>query len=477
MADREEHPEEEPSSMDGRHQEPSSSTRARPSARRRQVIGIAAGALLLALGAIAYLWHPWQGKEVEAQAHDLYTCPMHPQIVRERPGTCPICHMDLVPVVRGGGSASGSSGGDTAHEGATAMTLSDEGRITANVKTAVVEYRSIPSRLSVPAGVDFNEGTYKVVTARAAGRVERLFIDQTGQYVKRGAPLLEIYSPDLVAAQQDYLTARSAPPLELPSTIGGVSQEEIRGRRERWQRLVTSSRKRLEILGMTPSQIDALDRRGEVSYTTTLFSPLSGMVVRRAIAEGAYANVGTVLLEIVDLSSVWVIASVNENDAYGVRPGMEMAITGPAIGGEMIHGRVDFIYPTVEAESRTVRVRGVFPNPGMRLKPGMYLTATILVPGGESLVVPVSAAVRTGRRDLVYVEVARNTFEPREVRLGAMEGEYYRVESGNLSAGDRIVAEGGFLLDSERQLSGGNGAPGHPGTHPAGTTTTTPGLK
>jgi Cu(I)/Ag(I) efflux system membrane fusion protein len=370
--------------------------------------------------------------------------------------------MDLVPMA---GAADSSSSSPAA---ARNLEITPEGRIVANVATVAAGYRSFGSTMEMPASVDFNEGTHQVVSARFGGRIERLFVRETGQLVRKGDPIMEIYSPELLAAQKDYLLAHDVQGLHTMSMGSGDANREQTAQRS--ERLLGASRKRLELLGMSAEQIRALDVSGEIAYSTRVYSTASGVVLKRAVTEGAYVNEGTLLLELADLSSVWVLADVYESDAYRVRPGMAMMVSGAALGGERRAGRIEYIYPTVDPASRTVRVRAAFANAGMLLKPGMYLTATIDVATKEALAVPAGAVVRTGARDLVYVEVAPNTFEPREVKLGMKDGDYYQIVSGALNAGDKVVAEGGFLLDSESQLRGvaGAGAKSAPPTSGAG---------
>jgi Cu(I)/Ag(I) efflux system membrane fusion protein len=328
-------------------------------------------------------------------------------------------------------------------------------RVVADVKTVKIDHRTVTSQLVVSAGVDYNEASHRIVSSRFGGRIERLFVDQTGQYVKRGQPLMEIYSPELIVAQKEYLLARETPAvLTMPGST--LDDPEIdRRREEQASRLIASSRKRLELLGMSAAQIAALEKRGEIAYSTTVFSPAEGTVVQRSVSEGQYVNEGTTLLEIIDLSTVWVLANVYESDVHRIRQGMDMMVSGPSLGGETLHGRVTFIYPMVDAQTRTVKVRGVFSNPGTRLRPGMYLTATIRTDGGDVLAVPATSVIRTGVRDIVYVEVKKNEFEARDVTLGTRHGDFYEIASGDLKAGDMVVEQGGYLIDSERQLTSG----------------------
>jgi membrane fusion protein, copper/silver efflux system len=349
-----------------------------------------------------------------------------------------------------------SAGGDDSHS--DMVHLTDGELIAANVRTVVAEVRPIRQDLKVSAGVDYNEATHTVVTARVAGRIERLYVDRTGEYIRRGAPLMEIYSPELINAQRDYLIARESTEIEITSLSGNDTLMKTR-RVERDRRLVTSSRTRLRLLGMSEAQIVALERKGEISYTTTLFSPASGVVIKRAITQGAYVEVGTLLLDLVDLSTVWVLANVYETDVYRVKPGMPMTVSGATMGGTSLAGRVEFIYPSVDQQSRTVKVRGVFANPGGLLRPGMYVDAAIGIPVASGLAVPVDAVVRTGRREVVYVQVRPNQFEARMVEVGAGDGEYLQIVGGDLHSGDRVVADGGFLVDSEMRLNSGAADP------------------
>jgi Cu(I)/Ag(I) efflux system membrane fusion protein len=415
--------------------------------KRRLVIAVLSTVLLVG-GIVGYLLYcrPWEAQAAQnsATGENTYTCPMHPQVLQEGPGICPICFMDLVPkTVKAKPSANGHEGHDLS---ADAVALSERGRVIADVATTTIVTRPLSTTVTASAGVDYNEATHRIITARFAGRVERLFVDRTGQYVAKGSPLMEVYSPELVTAQQEYLIARETPQLELTATATG-STTETRG-----NRMVRSARRRLELLGMSAGQISALEQRGEIAYTTTVFAPFSGLVVRRDVTEGGYLGLGAPIVELVDLGTVYVIANVNESQAWKVRLGQPITISGPALGIDEITSRVEYIYPAVDAASRTVRVRAVVSNPGTRLKPGMFVTARISVPGGEAAVVPADAVVRTGKRDLVYVEVGRNMFEPRDIKLGVRDGEYYQVVGGAVKAGDRIVSEGGYLLDAERRL-------------------------
>ncbi len=418
-------------------------TQPKPRSVRRLIALIAGAVFLLAGGTAAGYFLVPRLLPAEHTHNNLYTCPMHPQVVQEGPGTCPICSMELVPLKQ--------KGGDSAHEHDEKMVhVTPRNRVMAGVSTVKIDYAMPMDDIHAAAVAEYSEEAKRVVSARYGGRIEKLFVNKTGQSVQKGQPLMEIYSPELTAAQKEYLIA--------------VDAKRIRS--DNNENFLTAARRKLLLLGMADAQITALEQRGEIAYTVTVFSPASGVVTSRAVVEGAYINEGSLLLEIIDLSTVWVVANVYESDLPRLRTGMAMDVTGSALGSTVLHGKVDYIYPTVDPQTRTIKVRAVLAARGV-LKPGMYLSATVHVPGASSLVVPVNAVVRTGLRDIVYVEVEKNMFEPREVHIGTRANGLYQITGGELKAGDYVVAEGGYLLDSERQLSSTGAADPHAG-HSAG---------
>lgn len=419
----------------------------------RAIAWTVAGAVLV-VGAVLYFLLVARGGDAAsrhgADAGARYTCSMHPQVIRDEPGECPICHMELVPMRRAAmtDTTARQRSADTA---GASVRLASDGRIIARIATVAAGYRRLDNTVSAPARVDFNETTHRVVAARYNGRIDHLFVRETGQFIHEGDPLMDIYSPDLVTAQSEYLAARDASRLRS-APLGSDHTLHDHGP-DHAANIAAASRKRLELLGMSVEQIVALEQRHEITYSVRVYSPASGVVLKRSVVEGAYVNEGTTLIELVDLSTVWVLADVDESDVDRMKQGMPMLVSAPTLGGEPRRGRIAYIYPTADGAARTVRVRGLFANPGLRLRPGMYLTATLRVESRDVLAVPVDAVVRTGRRDLVYVEVAPDTFVPREVRIGLRDGEYYEIAGGAINAGDKVVAEGGFLVDSETRLT------------------------
>jgi Cu(I)/Ag(I) efflux system membrane fusion protein len=292
------------------------------------------------------------------------------------------------------------------------------------------------------------------ITTKIDGFVERLFVDATGITVRRGQPLLSLYSPMLVAAQEELLAAR-----RLASSLDSTETEASRNA----QALVDASRRRLSYWDISAPQIERLERTGEVTKTLQLTAPLTGIVLEKMVVAGQAVMPGMKLYRIADLSTVWVEGEVFEQDLAMVRAGADARAALAAYPGRAFSGRVDFVWPTVEPESRTVRVRVAFANPGGVLKPGMYATLFFdAVLGGDVLSVPAEAVVMTGERNLVFVVGQNGALEPRPVVLGARAGDRYQVLEG-LAQGEKIVASANFLVDAESRLSTGSGMADMPG--------------
>jgi len=290
------------------------------------------------------------------------------------------------------------------------------------------------------------------VTPKIDGFVERLFVSTTGATVRRGQPLIAIYSPMLVAAQEELLTAR-----RLVAGLDPSAGEAWRGA----QATLVAARRRLSYWDISEAQIAQLEESGTVTKTLTLASPVNGIVLEKDVLEGQRVMPGQRLYRIADLSEVWVEGEVFEQDIALLKEGMQVHIEIAARPGEHLMGRVSFIYPTVDATSRTNRVRLTVPNPGLQLKPGMFATIFFDAILGRNLIaVPRAAVVVTGERNVVFVRDAEGMLQPREVVLGARSADRVQVLSG-LTEGETIVASANFLVDAESRLgSSGGGMPG-----------------
>jgi len=378
---------------------------------------------------------------------EYYTCAMHPEIIRDKPGLCPICGMPLIK----------KSGQHTMSSGELALirsvSLSPSQRVIANVSTTRAERSSLKKEINTVGVVDFAEPLQAKVTARFRGRIEKLHVNFTGETVHKRQPLFELYSPDLVSAEQELILA-----------VNANHSYSTNGDGENQQRLLQAARDRLRVhFGMTTEQIEEVELRKQARTTLTFNSPIHGTVIRKEIQEGQYVDEGMLLYQLTDLSRVWIYLDVYEKDIRFIKVGKSVQITSEAYPNESFTGKVTFISPVLNGETRTVRVRTEFDNPNGKLKPQMYVKAQVSVPVNDVIVIPSSAVLSTGRRDVVWVEVKPNTFEPRSVMLGVHTESACEVLSG-LKEGESIVATGGFMLESESQLQ----QPFAAGSEPAG---------
>jgi Cu(I)/Ag(I) efflux system membrane fusion protein len=307
-----------------------------------------------------------------------------------------------------------------------------------------VEARTLTTEVRTAGTVAADETRIAQVTPKFGGFVERLHVDFTGQSVRRGQPLLEIYSPELVAAQQELLVAA-----RLQRTVG---ESSVPGVPAPATDLVAAARQRLRLWDVSDAQIDQVLRSGRVRRTVTLFSPASGVVVEKPVVRGQAVQAGQALYTIADLSRVWVLAELREADAGAVREGSSATVELAAFPGRPLAGTISYVQPVLQPEARTLAARISLPNPDGRIKPGMYATVRLSAPARTALTVPASALVRTGERTLVFVDLGGGRLAPQDVETGRIAGEHAEVLSG-LEPGQRVVTSAQFLLDSESNLA------------------------
>ena len=311
------------------------------------------------------------------------------------------------------------------------------------VKTAEVTRQPLETVIRAVGRVDYDEQRVAHVNLRISGWVEDLFVDYTGQQVRKGQPLFAVYSPDLVAAQDEYLLALRAQEQVQASPLPEV--------REQAAQMVQAAHDRLRLWTITDQQITDLAQRGKAQTSLTIFSPIAGYVIDKQVFKGMFVAPETTVYVIADLSAIWVHAEIYEYEVPFVRVGQHAALTLDAYPGERFQGQVRYIYPYLNKEARTVKVRLELSNPTLRLKPDMYGTVQIRVSRGSRLAVPDQAVLDSGIRKIVFVAKGKGVFEPRQVTLGPKVGPYYEVIEG-LAEGERIVTSGTFLLDSESKL-------------------------
>ncbi|MDW8309994.1 MAG: efflux RND transporter periplasmic adaptor subunit [Verrucomicrobiales bacterium] len=424
-----------------------------------------AGAVWLFAGAFARPTHAVEAPPTAAtgQTRTLYTCGMHPQVIQDKPGNCPICGMKLTPIRR-------PTTGDAATPTGPATILIDPVTIqNMGIRTDFVRRGPVHRTLRTVGTIEYDETALADVTTKFRGWIEKLYVNATGQLVRRGEPLFEIYSPELYSAQVEYLLALGREP--------GANAAER-------ETLLAAARRKLAFFDVAAEAIAELERTREPRRTLRVLAPRDGIVLEKDVVAGQMVEAGTRIYRLADLSLVWVQAELYEQDLPLLRTNQEAIVRLTYWPGREFHGRIAYVYPTVNPQTRTARARLELPNPDFLLKPGMFATVELLAQlEQEALLVPDTAVLRSGRRNTVFVALEGGRFEPREVTLGAhAEGDFYQVLSG-LHEGERIVVSGQFMLDSESRLreaiqkmfpigqTNGASTPAPPHTHPSASAT------
>ncbi|HBG26481.1 MAG: hypothetical protein A2Y10_04155 [Planctomycetes bacterium GWF2_41_51] len=425
---------------------------------------------------------------ISSQAEEIWTCSMHPQIRQPKPGKCPICGMNLIPVEQ-------QSPGAAQRQ----ITFTNEAMKLMEVETSPVERKFVETQISMVGKIDYDETKVKYITSWVPGRIDRLYVDFTGIQVSKGDHMVYLYSPDLISAQAELLLAA-----EAKKNLKSGSSEFLVGSTED---TLNATREKLRLLGLSAKQIEEVEKTGKPTDHITINAPIGGIVIEKNINQGAYVETGTKIYTIADLSEVWVKLDAYESDIVWVRYGQEIEFTIEAYPGETFKGTISFISPVLDSQSRTVKLRVNVKNSDRKLKPEMFVHAIVrskVAIGGDvmdpnmagkwicpmhpsiiknvqgecdicgmnlvtteslgyvsanlpkqvPLVIPASAPLITGKRAVVYVRIPdpnKPTFEGREVVLGPRAGNYYIVENG-LSQGEIVVTKGNFKIDSALQI-------------------------
>lgn len=424
-----------------------------------------------------------------AQGSQKWYCSMHPQIVRDGPGLCPLCEMDLIPM----------PADLVAQSAPRELAVSEAAAKLMEIQTAPVERKFVAAEVRMVGKVAYDETRVKHITAWVPGRIDRLYVDFTGTRVAQGDHLVYLYSPELISAQAELLQALKAVTKTDAQTSGYLKESA--------ERTLEATREKLSLLGLKAQQIESIEASGEPVSHLTVYSPIGGVVIEKVATEGMYVTTGTHIYTVADLAQVWVELDAYESDLSWIRYGQEVSFSTEAYPGQTFTGRISFIDPMLDPKTRTVKIRVNVPNPDGRLKPEMFVRAVVesrVAQGGNvmdpnmagkwicpmhpsivkaepgacdicemdlvtteslgyvtagtvgqaPLVIPVSAPLITGRRAVVYVEkpqAEHPTFEGIEVVLGPRSGDYYIVKSG-LTEGQRVVTRGNFKIDSALQI-------------------------
>jgi Cu(I)/Ag(I) efflux system membrane fusion protein len=374
---------------------------------------------------------------------------MHPFIIKDKPGTCPICGMELIKKIADAQNAAIQTPEQKQQADMLGhVSLSPTQRVMANVATVAAKSGTLNKEINAVGIVQYDQSRQAKVTAWIAGRIDHLNVSTVGALVAKDKPVAEVYSPDLVATQQEYLLAVKSREQLKNSTIPSISQNG--------EGLVASARQRLMLFGVKESQIAELEKSGKPNIRLPIYTPISGIVIEKMVQQGQYVNVGEVLFNVADLSRVWVEIDVFENEVPYIRVGQSVEIRSAMEHGAAFTGRINFIYPFHDPKSHTVKARVEMPNPTFKLKPDMFVNAIIRVPLVKGIILPTTAVIDTGKRQVVWVETSTGMFEPRDVQVGERIEDKVQILSG-IKTGDKVAVSGGYLIDSESQLKGGGG--------------------
>jgi len=425
--------------------------------------------------------------EHSVQSEELYTCGMHPNVVQEGPGNCPICGMNLTPlntpsdVNKSESTDKSNRSGEKdilyyrapmdptyispkpgkspmgmdlvpvyAGEEAFGSTVKINPATVQNigVRTATVINKDLYQKIRTVGRVEYDETQVGFVQTKFSGWIEKSYVDKTGQKVRKGDTLLEIYSPQLVTAQEEYLV-----------TFLRLNQAKAEGREASIENLksnMISARKRLKNFDLSNAQIERLENEQIIKKSLKIYSPYSGIVDKKHVQDGMEVKPGMKLYSISNVNNVWVYADVYEYESPWIQEGRNATMTLSYIPGKKFKGKVDYIYPYLDPRTRTLKVRLTFPNTDNVLKPGMYANVNISsVQIDDAVAVPTEAVMFSGTRNLVFIALGEGRFAPRDVEIGIESGDgFYEIKEG-LKAGERVVTSSQFLLDSESKLQEG----------------------
>jgi Cu(I)/Ag(I) efflux system membrane fusion protein len=375
---------------------------------------------------------------------DYYTCTMHPSVHAEAPGQCPICGMELVPVKKKIEAAEPSASlQEEAEKGLGQFIVSVERQQQIGVTYATVERRPLQKQIRAVGTVEADMQKHWAFVARVDGYVQQLVVASAGQVVQKDEPLLSIYSPELATTER-----------ELVMLLKMRDEARNAEARETPQRLITAAESRLEQWNVTPDQIAELKKSRRASETITLRSPFRGVVQELPAHQGVNVKIGDHLVDVADLTTVWVWADFYESELAGLKAGQKVEVTTNSFPDTAFEGEIAVVDQFVDAMKRTSRVRVDISNPDFQLRPGMYANLTLSSGAVDSrLAIPVGAIMPTGQRNIAFVDKGGGKLEPREVKLGSQFGNFYAVQSG-LAEGERVVASANFLIDAEARVQG-----------------------
>lgn len=376
---------------------------------------------------ITFLFFTWACKPrpSSGSASDIYyTCSMDPQVVESAPGKCPICRMDLTPVKK--------NSADNPNE----LAISEQQVMLGNIRVDTIRQGRLGDKLVLTATLNFDQMEASSVSSRVMGRIERLYMKNPGDYVRKGMPLFDLYSEELNNAKQEYLLS-----IEKRKAFSGESTIPF-------DELVRSARNKLLLWGMQEAQVREMELQGKTTPVTTFFSPASGYVTSLELKEGDYVMEGGTIVKLANLNSLWAEAQVYTSQLAGINIQSQALVALPDLDGRTIPGRIEFVNPEINPDTRINLVRVAIPNPGLVLKPGMPAYVILKSPKRDILSLPIDAVIRDARGATVWIRGAGNTFRPVPVKTGAELDDRIEITAG-LQEGDAVVVSGAYLLHSE----------------------------
>jgi len=390
---------------------------------------------------------------------DYYTCTMHPSVKAQDPkAKCPICSMDLVPVMKKGaathdhashGAQMASMPTENASTNATEQpaefTVPVERQQQIGVTYAAIAKQPLALTIRAVGTVAYDKQRHWDYVSRVDGYVQKLFVFSRGELVEKDAPLLTLYSPDLLTTQNEFL--------DLLKTRDQARAKNTSIITESTERLIESAKQRLRLWNISDDQVAEMEKSRKPQETLTLKSPFKGVVQDLGVDQGRRVMTGDHLVDVADLSVVWVWAHFYENEAAMLKKGLPVIITTSALPGDKFPGKLSLVDPFVNDASRTTRARIDVENPDLKLRPEMYVNVELKLDMDEGLAVPVSAVLPTGQRNIAFVEKGEGKLEPRFIELGRKYGDVYEIKSG-LKAGERVVTSANFLIDAEAKVQG-----------------------
>ena len=390
---------------------------------------------------------------------DYYTCAMHPSVREQKPtDKCPICSMNLIPVMKQGAAGMNSTNAmsaDTEHAEKGSNTNSEDkpGEFTVPVERqqligvtyAVIQQQPFTHTVRAVGLVAYDKQRHWDYVTRVDGYVKNLSVFSRGELVEKDAPILTIYSPDLLTTQKEFV--------DLLNLLDEAKAKGSRAVLESTGRLVESAKQRLRLWNITDDQITDLEKNRKPTETLTLRSPFKGVVQDLGVDQGRRVTIGDHLVDIADLSEVWVWAQFYQDELPMLKKDLPISITTSSYPGEIFPGKISVIDPFINDVTRTGRVRIDVANPDFKLRPDMYVDVDLTMDMGEGIAVPFSAVLPTGKHDIVFVDKGAGKLEPRFIKLGRKYGDFYEVKSG-LNGGERVVTSANFLIDAEAKVQG-----------------------